>query len=167
MMDAWESHKPYALFAVIVWFERIQLLFFFFCLSGTNLVMKVDALLAAAPKAEIRRDVKFLKESHRLAIVLGNWPSCIWKIKHATTCNFQVGTSLSVDFGYISSPCSISLLSVLQLSPRENEVFFDVVAIVDPLTRAAQKMSPLLIVSYRRCPMKTVFNTFFFLPSEQ
>ncbi|XP_019738065.1 UDP-glucose:glycoprotein glucosyltransferase 2 isoform X2 [Hippocampus comes] len=67
---------------------------------GSNLVMKVDALLAAAPKAEIRRDVKFLKESH----------------------------------------------SVLQLSPRENEVFFDVVAIVDPLTRAAQKMSPLLIV---------------------
>uniref|UniRef100_A0A3Q2Y4X5 UDP-glucose ceramide glucosyltransferase-like 1 n=1 Tax=Hippocampus comes TaxID=109280 RepID=A0A3Q2Y4X5_HIPCM len=68
--------------------------------KGSNLVMKVDALLAAAPKAEIRRDVKFLKESH----------------------------------------------SVLQLSPRENEVFFDVVAIVDPLTRAAQKMSPLLIV---------------------
>ncbi|XP_051938490.1 UDP-glucose:glycoprotein glucosyltransferase 2 isoform X2 [Hippocampus zosterae] len=67
---------------------------------GSNLVMKVDALLAAAPKAEIRRDVKFLKESH----------------------------------------------SVLQLSPRENEVYFDVVAIVDPLTRAAQKMSPLLIV---------------------
>nr|XP_061799479.1 UDP-glucose:glycoprotein glucosyltransferase 2-like [Nerophis lumbriciformis] len=36
--------------------------------------------------------------------------------------------------------------SVLQLSPRENEVFYDVVAIVDPLTRAAQKMAPLLIV---------------------
>uniref|UniRef100_A0A3Q2Z169 UDP-glucose ceramide glucosyltransferase-like 1 n=1 Tax=Hippocampus comes TaxID=109280 RepID=A0A3Q2Z169_HIPCM len=69
-------------------------------MKPNNLVMKVDALLAAAPKAEIRRDVKFLKESH----------------------------------------------SVLQLSPRENEVFFDVVAIVDPLTRAAQKMSPLLIV---------------------
>ncbi|XP_076026136.1 UDP-glucose:glycoprotein glucosyltransferase 2 isoform X2 [Genypterus blacodes] len=36
--------------------------------------------------------------------------------------------------------------SVLRLSPRENEVFYDVVAIVDPLTREAQKMSPLLIV---------------------
>ncbi|KAF7667781.1 hypothetical protein LDENG_00047960 [Lucifuga dentata] len=36
--------------------------------------------------------------------------------------------------------------SVLQLSPRENEVFYDVVAIVDPLTREAQKMSTLLIV---------------------
>ncbi|KAM9802668.1 UDP-glucose:glycoprotein glucosyltransferase 2 isoform 1-T1 [Syngnathus typhle] len=67
---------------------------------ASDLVMKVDALLAAAPKRELRRDVNFLKESH----------------------------------------------SVLQLSPRENEVFYDVVAIVDPLTRAAQKMSPLLIV---------------------
>ncbi|XP_061549023.1 UDP-glucose:glycoprotein glucosyltransferase 2 isoform X5 [Phycodurus eques] len=67
---------------------------------ASDLVMKVDALVTAAPKGEVRRDVHFLKESH----------------------------------------------SVLQLSPRENEVFYDVVAIVDPLTRAAQKMSPLLIV---------------------
>lgn len=44
--------------------------------------------------------------------------------------------------------CAILLLSVLHLSPRENEVFYDVVAIVDPLTREAQKMSPLLIVSF-------------------
>uniref|UniRef100_A0A8C9X179 UDP-glucose ceramide glucosyltransferase-like 1 n=1 Tax=Sander lucioperca TaxID=283035 RepID=A0A8C9X179_SANLU len=63
-------------------------------------VMKVDALLTAAPKGEVRRDVHFIKDSH----------------------------------------------SVLHLSPRENEVFYDVVAIVDPLTREAQKMSPLLIV---------------------
>uniref|UniRef100_A0A3B4WND5 UDP-glucose ceramide glucosyltransferase-like 1 n=1 Tax=Seriola lalandi dorsalis TaxID=1841481 RepID=A0A3B4WND5_SERLL len=35
---------------------------------------------------------------------------------------------------------------MLHLSPRENEVFYDVVAIVDPLTREAQKMSSLLIV---------------------
>uniref|UniRef100_A0A668ADE3 UDP-glucose ceramide glucosyltransferase-like 1 n=1 Tax=Myripristis murdjan TaxID=586833 RepID=A0A668ADE3_9TELE len=35
---------------------------------------------------------------------------------------------------------------VLHFSPRENEVFYDVVAIVDPLTREAQKMSSLLIV---------------------
>lgn len=42
--------------------------------------------------------------------------------------------------------CAVLLLSVLHLSPRENEVFYDVVAIVDPLTREAQKMSSLLIV---------------------
>uniref|UniRef100_A0A665TBG3 UDP-glucose ceramide glucosyltransferase-like 1 n=1 Tax=Echeneis naucrates TaxID=173247 RepID=A0A665TBG3_ECHNA len=42
--------------------------------------------------------------------------------------------------------CAVILLSVLHLSPRENEVFYDVVAIVDPLTREAQKMSSLLIV---------------------
>ncbi|XP_061697975.1 UDP-glucose:glycoprotein glucosyltransferase 2 isoform X2 [Syngnathoides biaculeatus] len=67
---------------------------------ASDLVMKVDALVTAAPKGEVRRDVHFIKESH----------------------------------------------SVLQLSPRENEVFYDVVAVVDPLTRAAQKISPLLIV---------------------
>uniref|UniRef100_A0A8D0CMW4 UDP-glucose ceramide glucosyltransferase-like 1 n=1 Tax=Sander lucioperca TaxID=283035 RepID=A0A8D0CMW4_SANLU len=69
-------------------------------MKTSDLVMKVDALLTAAPKGEVRRDVHFIKDSH----------------------------------------------SVLHLSPRENEVFYDVVAIVDPLTREAQKMSPLLIV---------------------
>ncbi|XP_041806293.1 UDP-glucose:glycoprotein glucosyltransferase 2 isoform X1 [Chelmon rostratus] len=67
---------------------------------ASDLVMKVDALLTAAPKGEVRRDVHFIKDSH----------------------------------------------SVLRLSPRENEVFYDVVAIADPLTREAQKMSSLLIV---------------------
>uniref|UniRef100_UPI0037E7011A UDP-glucose:glycoprotein glucosyltransferase 2 n=1 Tax=Semicossyphus pulcher TaxID=241346 RepID=UPI0037E7011A len=67
---------------------------------ASDLVMKVDALLSAAPKGEVRRDVTFIKDSH----------------------------------------------SVLHLSPRENEVFYDVVAVVDPLTREAQKMSSLLIV---------------------
>ncbi|KAG1946091.1 UDP-glucose:glycoprotein glucosyltransferase [Pimephales promelas] len=36
--------------------------------------------------------------------------------------------------------------SVLQLAQREDEVFYDVVAIVDPLTRDAQKLAPLLSV---------------------
>lgn len=67
---------------------------------ASDLVMKVDALLTAAPKGEVRRDIHFIKDSH----------------------------------------------SVLHLSPREDEVFYDVVAIVDPLTREAQKMSSLLIV---------------------
>ncbi|XP_028993003.1 UDP-glucose:glycoprotein glucosyltransferase 2 isoform X3 [Betta splendens] len=67
---------------------------------ASDLIMKVDALLTAAPKGEVRRDVHFIKDSH----------------------------------------------SVLRLAPRENEVFYDVVAIVDPLTREAQKMSALLIV---------------------
>uniref|UniRef100_A0A3B3UXM3 UDP-glucose ceramide glucosyltransferase-like 1 n=1 Tax=Poecilia latipinna TaxID=48699 RepID=A0A3B3UXM3_9TELE len=67
--------------------------------KASDLVMKVDALLSAVPKGEVRRDVSF-KDTQ----------------------------------------------SVLQLSPRENEVFYDVVAIVDPLTREAQKISSLLIV---------------------
>ncbi|XP_072300712.1 UDP-glucose:glycoprotein glucosyltransferase 2 isoform X2 [Eucyclogobius newberryi] len=68
--------------------------------QATDLVMRVDALLNAAPKGDVRRDVHFLKDKH----------------------------------------------SVLHLSPRENDVFYDVVAIVDPLTRAAQKLSSLLNV---------------------
>uniref|UniRef100_A0A672JT15 UDP-glucose ceramide glucosyltransferase-like 1 n=1 Tax=Salarias fasciatus TaxID=181472 RepID=A0A672JT15_SALFA len=74
--------------------------FFSSLINASELVMKVDALLTAAPKGEARRDVHFHKDNH----------------------------------------------SVLRLSPRENEVFYDVVAIVDPLTREAQKISPLLIV---------------------
>uniref|UniRef100_A0AAR2JMD2 UDP-glucose ceramide glucosyltransferase-like 1 n=1 Tax=Pygocentrus nattereri TaxID=42514 RepID=A0AAR2JMD2_PYGNA len=44
--------------------------------------------------------------------------------------------------------CLISacVCSVLHLAPREDEVFYDVVAVVDPLTREAQKLAPLLIV---------------------
>uniref|UniRef100_A0A674F3B3 UDP-glucose ceramide glucosyltransferase-like 1 n=1 Tax=Salmo trutta TaxID=8032 RepID=A0A674F3B3_SALTR len=68
--------------------------------QASDLVMKVDALLAAAPKGEGRRDFRFVKDEH----------------------------------------------SVLHFAPREDEVFYDVVAIVDPVTRDAQKMSPLLIV---------------------
>uniref|UniRef100_A0AAY5ED61 UDP-glucose ceramide glucosyltransferase-like 1 n=1 Tax=Electrophorus electricus TaxID=8005 RepID=A0AAY5ED61_ELEEL len=67
---------------------------------AADLIMKVDALLSAAPKDEARKDVQFAKDK----------------------------------------------FSVLHLAPREDEVFYDVVAIVDPLTRDAQKLAPLLIV---------------------
>ncbi|KAJ8252912.1 hypothetical protein GJAV_G00206940 [Gymnothorax javanicus] len=71
--------------------------------QASDLVMKVDALLTAAPKGEPRRDVQFSKDK----------------------------------------------FSVLQLPPREEEVHYDVVAVVDPLSREAQKMSTLLIVLSR------------------
>ncbi|TSO88057.1 UDP-glucose:glycoprotein glucosyltransferase 2 [Bagarius yarrelli] len=69
--------------------------------NASDLIMKVDALLSAAPKTETRKDITFVKDKH----------------------------------------------SVLHLSPREDEVFIDVAATVDPLTRDAQKLAPLLIVS--------------------
>uniref|UniRef100_A0A8B9KM65 UDP-glucose ceramide glucosyltransferase-like 1 n=1 Tax=Astyanax mexicanus TaxID=7994 RepID=A0A8B9KM65_ASTMX len=75
--------------------------------KNSDLIMKVDALLSAAPKGEARKDIKFVKDKH----------------------------------------------SVLHLAAREDEVFYDVVAIVDPLTRDAQKLAPLLSVinvSYKR-----------------
>ncbi|KAI5628521.1 UDP-glucose:glycoprotein glucosyltransferase 2 isoform X3 [Silurus asotus] len=68
--------------------------------SASDLIMKADALLSAAPRTEARKEIKFVKDKH----------------------------------------------SVLLLSPREGEVFFDVVAMADPLTRDAQKLAPLLIV---------------------
>lgn len=48
-----------------------------------------------------------------------------------------------------SSPFTFSPppLSVLHLAARENEVAYDVVAVIDPLTREAQKISSLLTVS--------------------
>ncbi|KAL2081652.1 hypothetical protein ACEWY4_023505 [Coilia grayii] len=68
--------------------------------KASELVMRVDALLAATPKTEARKEVKFPRDKH----------------------------------------------SVVHLPPREDELFYDVVAIVDPLTREAQKLSPLLSV---------------------
>ncbi|XP_048151753.1 UDP-glucose:glycoprotein glucosyltransferase 2 isoform X4 [Corvus hawaiiensis] len=68
--------------------------------SGSDLIMKIDALLSSLPKTEMRRDVELLKEQH----------------------------------------------SVVKVEPQENDPFYDVVAVVDPLTREAQKMTQLLIV---------------------
>ncbi|XP_056352423.1 UDP-glucose:glycoprotein glucosyltransferase 2 isoform X3 [Oenanthe melanoleuca] len=68
--------------------------------SGSDLIMKIDALLSSLPKTDMRQDVELLKEQH----------------------------------------------SVVKVEPQENDPFYDVIAIVDPLTREAQKMSHLLIV---------------------
>uniref|UniRef100_A0A8C2E4V8 UDP-glucose glycoprotein glucosyltransferase 1 n=1 Tax=Cyprinus carpio TaxID=7962 RepID=A0A8C2E4V8_CYPCA len=42
---------------------------------------------------------------------------------------------------------SISLHSAVKIRPKEEEVYFDVVAVVDPVTRDAQKLAPLLLAS--------------------
>ncbi|XP_015482881.1 UDP-glucose:glycoprotein glucosyltransferase 2 isoform X1 [Parus major] len=68
--------------------------------SGSDLIMKIDALLSSLPKMEMRQDVELLKDQH----------------------------------------------SVVKVKPQENDPFYDVIAIVDPLTREAQKMTHLLIV---------------------
>ncbi|XP_075911288.1 UDP-glucose:glycoprotein glucosyltransferase 1-like [Petromyzon marinus] len=67
---------------------------------ASDLVMKVDSLLSAAPKGDARSEVKFADDRH----------------------------------------------SVVKLRPREKEVYFDVLAIVDPVTRDAQRLAPLLAV---------------------
>uniref|UniRef100_A0A452VMW8 UDP-glucose ceramide glucosyltransferase-like 1 n=1 Tax=Ursus maritimus TaxID=29073 RepID=A0A452VMW8_URSMA len=44
--------------------------------------------------------------------------------------------------------------SIITINPEENDMFFDVIAIVDPLTREAQKMTQLLIVLGKIINMK-------------
>lgn len=39
--------------------------------------------------------------------------------------------------------------SVVKINPQENDMFFDVTAVVDPLTREAQRMAQILIVRYK------------------
>ncbi|XP_007441084.1 UDP-glucose:glycoprotein glucosyltransferase 2, partial [Python bivittatus] len=67
---------------------------------GSNLVMKVNALLSSLPITDDRQDVEFFKDQH----------------------------------------------SILKINPEQNEPYFDLIGIVDPLTREAQKLSHLLIV---------------------
>lgn len=38
-------------------------------------------------------------------------------------------------------------LSAVKIRPKEGDMYFDVVAVVDPVTRDAQKLAPLLTVS--------------------
>uniref|UniRef100_A0A674K6U8 UDP-glucose ceramide glucosyltransferase-like 1 n=1 Tax=Terrapene triunguis TaxID=2587831 RepID=A0A674K6U8_9SAUR len=47
---------------------------------------------------------------------------------------------------FISLTFYIFFNSIVKLDPQQNEPFYDVIAIVDPLTREAQKMAHLLIV---------------------
>ncbi|XP_040847161.1 UDP-glucose:glycoprotein glucosyltransferase 2 [Ochotona curzoniae] len=45
--------------------------------------------------------------------------------------------------------------SVVKINPQENDMFFDVTAVVDPLTREAQRMAQILIVLGKIINMKT------------
>lgn len=50
-----------------------HILLMFSPLRASDLVMKVDALLSAAPKGEVRREVHFIRDSHRWASI---FPHC-------------------------------------------------------------------------------------------
>lgn len=43
------------------------------------------------------------------------------------------------------------LFSAVKLRPKEGETYFDVVAVVDPVTRDAQRLAPLLLVCKQGC----------------
>ncbi|XP_028995907.1 UDP-glucose:glycoprotein glucosyltransferase 1 isoform X2 [Betta splendens] len=67
---------------------------------ASDLVMKVDALLSAQPKAEARIEYGFADDRY----------------------------------------------SAVKIRPKEGDMYFDIVAVVDPVTRDAQKLAPLLSV---------------------
>ncbi|XP_078077776.1 UDP-glucose:glycoprotein glucosyltransferase 2 isoform X1 [Mustelus asterias] len=75
--------------------------------SGSDLLMKVDALLSSMPKVESRREIKFLHDQ----------------------------------------------LSVVKIQPQDG-VFYEVVAILDPVSREAQRMASLLMVLHQVINMK-------------
>lgn len=55
------------------------------------------------------------------------------------------------------------LFSAVKLRPKEGETYFDVVAIVDPVTRDAQRLAPLLLVCIQHCRVFcNNFNRFLF-----
>ncbi|XP_021551487.1 UDP-glucose:glycoprotein glucosyltransferase 1 [Neomonachus schauinslandi] len=67
---------------------------------ASDLVMKVDALLSAQPKGDVRIEYQFFEDRH----------------------------------------------SAIKMRPKEGETYFDVVAVIDPVTREAQRLAPLLLV---------------------
>lgn len=44
---------------------------------------------------------------------------------------------------------SFALVSAVKIRPKEGDTYFDVIAVVDPVTRDAQKLAPLLLVGRR------------------
>jgi len=42
----------------------------------------------------------------------------------------------------------LSVHSAVKIRPKEGNVYFDVIAVVDPVTRDAQKLAPLLLVVF-------------------
>lgn len=41
---------------------------------------------------------------------------------------------------------SFDLCSAIKLRPKEGETYFDVMAVIDPVTRESQRLAPLLLV---------------------
>uniref|UniRef100_A0A8C1VSA6 UDP-glucose ceramide glucosyltransferase-like 1 n=1 Tax=Cyprinus carpio TaxID=7962 RepID=A0A8C1VSA6_CYPCA len=62
------------------------------------------------------------------------------KIQQASDLVMKVDALLS------SQPKGEARIDAVKIRPKEEEVYFDVVAVVDPVTRDAQKLAPLLLV---------------------
>uniref|UniRef100_A0A452TRT4 UDP-glucose ceramide glucosyltransferase-like 1 n=1 Tax=Ursus maritimus TaxID=29073 RepID=A0A452TRT4_URSMA len=88
---------------------------------ASDLVMKVDALLSAQPKGDARIEYQFFEDSHRYRI--------------------------NIEFIHLNiNVLSFDLCSAIKMRPKEGETYFDVVAVIDPVTREAQRLAPLLLV---------------------
>ncbi len=95
---------------------------------ASDLVMKVDSLLSSQPKGEARIEHTFAEDKYR----------------YVTSSHTR--TSLNPQNSVVNFFLSISLHSAVKIRPKEEEVYFDVVAVLDPVTKGAQKLAPLLLV---------------------
>uniref|UniRef100_A0A668TGF5 UDP-glucose ceramide glucosyltransferase-like 1 n=1 Tax=Oreochromis aureus TaxID=47969 RepID=A0A668TGF5_OREAU len=92
---------------------------------ASDLVMKVDALLSSQPKGEARVEYGFADDRYRRETL-------------KRILNMFCLLDLLVDLLFVGS--------AVKIRPKEGDVYFDVVAVVDPVTREAQKLAPLLLV---------------------
>jgi len=89
--------------------------------------MKVDSLLSSQPKGEARIEHTFAEDRYRYVT-----------FPHTRT----IFKSSELICQLFFSP----FYSAVKIRPKEEEVYFDVVAVLDPVTRDAQKLAPLLLV---------------------
>ncbi|KAK2109211.1 UDP-glucose:glycoprotein glucosyltransferase 1 [Saguinus oedipus] len=103
--------------------------------KASDLVMKVDALLSAQPKGDARIEYQFFEDRHRCGLMR----AC-----------YIVQVGLELIASPPQAPGQLAGATVapvaIKLRPKEGETYFDVVAVVDPVTRDAQRLAPLLLV---------------------
>uniref|UniRef100_A0A8C9T0D2 UDP-glucose ceramide glucosyltransferase-like 1 n=1 Tax=Scleropages formosus TaxID=113540 RepID=A0A8C9T0D2_SCLFO len=117
--------------------------------NAKNLITKLckeETAAALASGVDIGMDVPLFKSSYES-------PKVDFLLSHAAYCQdvlkLKKGQRAIISNGRVKVFIPLSLTySAVKIRPRENEMYFDVVTVVDPVTRDAQKLAPLLLVSF-------------------
>lgn len=81
-----------------------------------------------------------------LKCIITNYAFCTFKFIINTTLLILIINYKMVEISCLSIDLLIFFGSAVKIRPKEGDVYFDVVAVVDPVTRDAQKLAPLLLV---------------------